>query len=113
MFVVHGDPTKPGLFAIRLKLSAGHKIKPHFHPSDENVTVLSGGPVSMAIGDSYDEKAASKVTVPVGGFFTIPAQAHHYAWNAKDTIIQIHAMGPFTVTYVNPDDDPLKAAAKK
>ena len=37
MAVVAGDPGKAAPFVVRLKLPAGYKINPHFHPTDENV----------------------------------------------------------------------------
>src|SRR5271163_915015 len=37
-----GDPTKEGPFTIRIKLPDGYKVPPHWHPVDENVTVLKG-----------------------------------------------------------------------
>ena len=37
-----GDPTKEGLFALRIKFPAGYAIAPHTHPVDEVVTVISG-----------------------------------------------------------------------
>ena len=40
--VLDGDPTKPGLFTVRLKAPDGTQIMPHWHPADEHVTVLSG-----------------------------------------------------------------------
>src|SRR5271155_201598 len=41
--VIEGDPTaSSGDFTIRLKMPAGYKIAPHFHPHRENVTVISG-----------------------------------------------------------------------
>src|SRR5262245_3192410 len=40
--VVNGDPSKPGMYVVRLKLPAGYVIPAHMHPNDENVTVLSG-----------------------------------------------------------------------
>jgi len=41
--VLEGDPTaSSGDFTIRLKLPAGYKIAPHWHPTRENVTVISG-----------------------------------------------------------------------
>ncbi len=40
--VLFGDPTKEGLFALRLKFPAGYSIPPHTHPVDEVVTVISG-----------------------------------------------------------------------
>ena len=42
MAVLDGDPTKPGLFTVRLQSPAGYKIMPHTHPTAEHVTVLSG-----------------------------------------------------------------------
>ena len=30
----------------------------------------------------------------------------HYGWSTGPTLIQIHGMGPFAITYVNPADDP-------
>src|SRR3712207_6786477 len=40
--VVRGDPSKEGMYVVRLKVPAGFKIAAHTHPNDENVTVLSG-----------------------------------------------------------------------
>jgi hypothetical protein len=36
--VLDGDPTKPGLFTMRLSMPDGYRIPPHFHPVDEHVT---------------------------------------------------------------------------
>ncbi|HMH57424.1 MAG TPA: cupin domain-containing protein, partial [Gemmatimonadales bacterium] len=38
--VLDGDPTKPGLFTMRLSMPDGYRIPPHFHPVDEHVTVI-------------------------------------------------------------------------
>ncbi len=32
----------------------------------------------------------------------------HYAWATGDTVIQLNGMGQWTITYVNPSDDPRK-----
>src|SRR5262245_13599406 len=41
--IVVGDPTKSGVpYVFRAKLPDGYKVPPHWHPSDENVTVLKG-----------------------------------------------------------------------
>ena len=43
MAVLYGDPSKAGVpFAILGKLPDGYKIPPHWHPTDEHVTVLKG-----------------------------------------------------------------------
>ena len=31
---------------------------------------------------------------------------HHYAIARGRTVVQVHAMGPFALTYVHPQDDP-------
>jgi hypothetical protein len=32
--VLYGDPAKPGLYVVRLKLPAGAKVMPHTHPEE-------------------------------------------------------------------------------
>jgi len=105
--VISGDPGKEGLFVVRLKMPAGYKIKPHWHPTDEHVTVLSGT-FALGMGDKFDPKTMTKF--PAGGYALLPANMHHYDMATTAVTVQVHGMGPFALTYVNPDDDPSKAA---
>ena len=106
MAVIHGDPSAPGIFAMRALLPAGYKVPPHFHPADENVTVISGE-LYVGLGDKWDE--AKGHAMPVGAIATMPIGVKHFAWTKVETVIQIHAMGPWGITYVNPQDDPRNA----
>ena len=108
--VVDGDPAAAGLVTVRLVLPPGYKILPHWHPTDEHVTVLSGS-LSLGMGDTMD--TAHGTTLKAGGYAVAPANVHHYAWTNKGATIQVHLMGPFGLTYVNPADEPSGAAAKK
>ena len=109
--VVSGDPGKPGAFVVRLKMPAGYKIAAHWHPTDENVTVISGT-FALGMGDKLDP--ATMTELPAGGFALLPAQMHHYAMAKTACEVQVHGMGPFALTYVDPADDPsTRAAAKK
>ena len=92
-----------GFVSLRAKLPAGYKVPPHFHPTDEHVTVLSGAMI-FGMGDTVDAK--SEKTVKAGGYFTAAAQMHHYAIAKTATVIQVDFIGPFDLTYVNPADDP-------
>jgi hypothetical protein len=105
--VLSGDPTKAEPFTMRLKAPDGYKIMPHWHPTDENVTVLEGTFV-MGIGEKFDEAAAHEM--PVGSFARMPKETRHYAMAKGETVVQVHAIGPFVITYVNPNDDPRKKA---
>jgi hypothetical protein len=108
MAVLSGDPGKPGPFVLRVKAPAGYKIMPHWHPTDENLTILAG---SFAIGmaDTFDE-AALKTLTP-GSFVRLPAEMRHFGLAKTNVVFQVHGVGPFVLTYVNPADDPRKAAA--
>jgi len=106
--VLSGDPGAAGPYTIRLKLPAGYKIAPHWHPTDENVTVISGT-FSLGMGDAFDQK--SMKALPAGGYAVLPAEMRHYAWTKAGATVQVHGMGPFVITYVNPADDPSKAGA--
>jgi hypothetical protein len=37
---------------------------------------------------------------------------HHYATAKGATVVEVTAMGPFAMTYVNPADDPRQAKPK-
>lgn len=104
--VMQGDPSKAAIYTIRLEFPDGYVIKPHYHPTDEHITVISGT-FLVGMGDSVDFK--SGMTVPAGGFVTAPAQGHHFASARGVTVVQVHGMGPFAITYVKPADDPRTA----
>jgi quercetin dioxygenase-like cupin family protein len=107
--VYQGDPGAAGVYTIRLKLPAGYVIAPHLHPTDENVTVISGH-FLVGMGDLVDKTKAQ--TLGPGGFITAPAQAHHFAIASDDVVVQVHGVGPFAITYIHDADDPRKMMAK-
>jgi quercetin dioxygenase-like cupin family protein len=107
--VLDGDPAKAGLFVVRLKLPDGYKVGPHWHPTDEQVVVMSGS-LSVGLGDKAED--ASMHALKAGGFAKMPRRTNHYVKAAGETIIQVTAMGPFAVTYVNPQDDPRKKTSQ-
>lgn len=108
--VVSGDPGKAGLFVVRLKMPAGYKIAPHWHPTDEHVTVISGT-LALGMGDKFDK--ATMKDLPAGGYALLPAEMRHFALAKTAAIVQVHGMGPFALAYVNPADDPSKRAPAK
>jgi quercetin dioxygenase-like cupin family protein len=103
MAVVDGDPPAAGPFVIRIKSVAGAEIPAHWHPTDENVTVLVGT-FLVGMGDKLDP--AKLTAMHPGDFVSMPATMHHYAKAQSETIVQVHGMGPFQVNFVNPADDP-------
>ena len=104
--VITGDPSKEGPYVIRLKFPAGFKVPAHFHPNDENITVISGT-FGFGMGDKLDESKGT--TLKAGGFVRAPKGMQHFAYATEETVVQIHAIGPGGITYVNPADDPRKS----
>ena len=105
MAVLQGDPSKSEEFTVRLRMPNGYKIAPHTHPTTENVTVLKGT-FFAGMGEQFSEsnlKAFAR-----DAFASIPANHAHYAMARGQTIVQVHGLGPFVLTYVNPADDPTK-----
>jgi quercetin dioxygenase-like cupin family protein len=103
--ILHGNPAQPGPFVVRLLFPANYQVPPHFHPNDENVTVISGR-VNIGFGDRIDRSKAQRYAS--GEFVRVPATQRHYAWTTDDTVIQSHGAGPTSVTWVNPADKPGK-----
>jgi len=105
MAVLQGDPSKADEFTVRLRMPNGYKIAPHTHPTVENVTVLKGT-FYAGMGEQFSE--ANLKAFPRDAFASIPANHPHYAMARGQTIVQVHGLGPFVLTYVNPADDPTK-----
>src|SRR4029077_5110120 len=103
--VLQGDLSKPELFTFRLKMPKGYVVAPHTHGTELHVTVISGE-FSAGMGDTVDLAAAP--IMKAGDFVTVPANHHHFDAARSAAIVQIYGMGPFTLTYINPTDDPQR-----
>ncbi len=104
--VLEGDPTQAGPFTMRLLVPAGYRIPPHFHPVTEHVTVVRGT-FQVGMGDRFDPAKLSDL--PAGSFAALSPGTRHFAQAKVETVIQLHGVGPWGLTYVNPADDPRTA----
>ena len=104
--VLDGDPTKPVLYAVRLKFPAHYAIPAHSHPTDEHVVVTSGALV-FGMGDVLDKRSSANTRLTVGGFVDASANVNHFAFTRdEETTIVLYGLGPVEFNYVNPNDDP-------
>jgi quercetin dioxygenase-like cupin family protein len=101
--VLDGDPQKPGMFTMRLKMPKGYAIAPHMHPRSELVTVISGR-VRLGLGQAADH--ASVEPLPAAAFFSMPQGVVHYLFVDEETVLQLSGVGPWSIEYANPKDDP-------
>lgn len=107
--VLIGDPGKPGVFTIRLKMPAGYRVPRHWHSSDEALTLIEGD-LGMSMGPMAGAHADSLMP---GDFINLPAHMQHEASSMHGAIVQVQSTGPFDIHYVNPKDDPRKAKSSK
>jgi len=103
--VLEGPLDQPGPFIIRFKFPANYKVPAHWHPNIEHVTVLSGT-LYMGTGDKLD--MAKGHPIATGGVAIMPAKTNHFGWTTEETVVQVHGVGPWGVTFVDPADDPRK-----
>jgi hypothetical protein len=92
--VLYGDPDKPGLYIMLLKWYPHHTSRPHYHPNDRFLTVLSGT-WWVGTGPKYDPD--SLVPLPKGSFVVHYGKQIHYD-GAKDeeTVLEVVGDGPAT-----------------
>ena len=105
--VLAGDPGAEGPFTLRLWAPDGFKVPPHWHPTTEHLTVISGT-FHLGTGEAFDQAATKPLHT--GDFAMMPAEMRHFGWMEGDTVIQVHGTGPFALNYVNPADDPRQQA---
>ena len=100
MAVVSGDPSAAGApYVLRLRCTDGSKVPAHWHPEDENLTVLKGA-FLVGMGEAFDETKLQAIRV--GNFTFVPKEMRHFGACKGETIIQVHGAGPFKVNWVNP-----------
>jgi quercetin dioxygenase-like cupin family protein len=99
---VSGDLNAEGApFVLRIRCADGIKVPAHWHPTDENLTVMKGT-FLVGMGETFDESKLQ--TMNVGNFAMMPKEMRHFALCKGETIVQIHGAGPFKVNWVNPAD---------
>ena len=94
--ILAGDPSKPGIYVELTRWHAHHMSRPHFHPYDRYIYVISGT-WWVGTGTKYDPD--STVPMAPGSYVTHFAKGIHYD-GAKDAdcVIEIVGMGPATST---------------
>lgn len=102
--VLKGDPTKPGMYTLLLRVGPNTRIDAHAHPDDRVATVISGT-WYFGYGQEFNEGALK--ALPAGSFYTEPPNTNHFAMTrAEGVTIQITGMGPSGTKYVDPSKDP-------
>jgi quercetin dioxygenase-like cupin family protein len=98
--ILFGDPTKPGIYVVRVKFGPGVHTNPHTHSQDRHVTVIKGL-WWMGVGDKADVSKA--IPMKVGSYALHPAGAAH--WDGagdEETIVQIMGLGPVDTVPLDP-----------
>ena len=83
---LYGDPSKPGLYIYLQKWRAHHMSRPHSHPNDRFITVISG---TWWVGTGSKFDPDSMVAMPAGTFVTHFGKQFHYdGAKDEDTILR-------------------------
>jgi len=99
--VLYGDPSKEGVFVMRIKFPANYQVPPHTHPVDEIVTVISGE-FNLGMGEEFNEAETKAYTS--GALIAMPPETPHFVHTDQETVVQISTRGPWGLKYVNPND---------
>ena len=87
-----GDPSKPGLYIYLNKWHPHHMSRPHFHPNDRFIYVISG---TWWVGTGTKFDPDSTVPVPPGSFVKhFGKQVHYDGAKDEDTVLEIVGEGP-------------------
>jgi quercetin dioxygenase-like cupin family protein len=91
-YALWGDPTKPGPYAILVKWPPHQMSRPHTHPYDRHVFVISG---TWWVGTGQTFAPQTTTPIPAGSVVTHFAHQWHYD-GAKDeaAVLEITGEGP-------------------
>ena len=96
--ILSGDPSKPGLYVIRVRFPPGAHSNPHFHSGDRHATVIKGVWWN-GVGEDLDFNKA--IPMKTGSYVLHPARGVH--WDGagdEEVIVQIIGQGPVETTQV-------------
>jgi quercetin dioxygenase-like cupin family protein len=102
--VLLGDPSKPGLYTIRLSIPSNTSIAAHTHRDNRSAVVTSG---TWYFGYGRVAREADTKPLVPGSFYTEPAGVAHFALTKSEpVVVTITGFGPTDTVYVNSADDP-------
>ena len=105
--LLEGNPAEAVPITLRLKFPPNYRVPPHWHAVLEHVTVLSG---TLNVGMGEQPAYSGGTALSAGSYAVMPQKMVHYAWTGSDGVVfQLHSVGPWSITYVNPKDDPRQA----
>ena len=98
---ISGDPTKSGLYVIRVKFPPGTMSLNHYHPEDRYVTVLQG---TWYTGTGDEFLPDKTIPLKPGSYMKHPSGAHHFdGAKSEEVILQIVGIGPTGTTRLHPE----------
>jgi quercetin dioxygenase-like cupin family protein len=101
--VVVGHPSEPGPYVVRVKVPSGLRLMPHRHHEDRVYTVMSGV-FYIGLGDQFEDELTA---YPPGSVVVLPGGTSHFHWaKSGEYVTQVTAIGPISLEYVDPRDDP-------
>lgn len=87
-----GDPSKPAPYVFRARYPANTVNRPHHHPGDEEITVLSG---TLYFGHGLEMTPETTLTLPPGSYIAVPARAWHFLFTRSEPVeLEIRGLGP-------------------
>jgi hypothetical protein len=101
--VLSGDPAKASPFTVRVELPADYAVRPHYHPTSEEIRLVEGT-LHLGHGKKWDMQAMK--TVAAGTPEKIAAKEPHFLHAASRVVMEVQSTGPFAITYIDPKDDP-------
>ena len=93
--VLVGDPARPGLYVVLNRFHPGNFSRPHYHPNDRYIMVVSGT-WWVSTGANFDPE---RNTVPMreGTFVTHTGREVHYdgaRTGSEPAVVMIFGIGP-------------------
>lgn len=108
--ILEGDPSEAAPLTLRLWFPANYRVPPHWHSVIEHVTVLEGTLNIEMVEDGEEATYRDGVALSAGDFGALPRKMVHAAWTGDEPVLfQLHSVGPWSITYVNAEDDPRNA----
>jgi quercetin dioxygenase-like cupin family protein len=98
--VISGNPSKPGVYVVRVRFPPRVMDRPHWHTGDRHVTVLKG---TWYAGTGATFDPARAVPLKAGSYMFHPANGVHWdgATGDEEAIVQIIGIGPIESTDVD------------